>query len=130
MSHTSKQSTSLCLIIFHFDFIGISVTVLGMKISIVWFKKDMRTVDHLPLTQAASAGEVLPLYVYEPSIIQADDYDPRHHQFVNGSLSSLSDSLNELGGNLSIRKGEAVDIFQDILDEYGERICIYKTCKL
>ena len=125
MSHTSKQSTSLCLIIFHFDFIGISVTVLVMKISIVWFKKDMRTVDHLPLTQAASAGEVLPLYVYEPSIIQADDYDPRHHQFVNGSLSSLSDSLNELGGNLSIRKGEAVDIFQEILDEYGERICIY-----
>ena len=75
-----------------------------MAISIVWYKKDMRTVDHMPLTNASSNGSVLPLYIYEPSIIEADDYDPRHHQFINESLTSLNNSLNTIGGNLQIRK--------------------------
>ena len=96
-----------------------------MAISIVWYKKDMRTVDHMPLINASSNGSVLPLYIYEPSIIEADDYDPRHHQFINESLTSLNNSLNTIGGNLQIRKGEAVDIFQEILDEYGKSISIY-----
>ena len=67
-----------------------------MNISIVWFKKDLRIVDHKPLHEASKSGLVLPLYIYEPEIIEADDYDPRHHQFINDSLLSLKENLKDL----------------------------------
>jgi len=35
-------------------------------VQLVWFKRDLRVVDHAPLSQAAERGPVLPLYVAEP----------------------------------------------------------------
>ncbi len=32
---------------------------------VVWFKRDLRTTDHRPLTSAAT-GPMIPLYVVEP----------------------------------------------------------------
>ena len=69
-----------------------------MNISIVWFKKDLRIADHKPLLEACKSGLVLPLYIYEPEIIDAEDYAPRHHQFINDSVLSLKESLKAIGG--------------------------------
>ena len=33
---------------------------------VVWFKRDLRVIDHEPLDQAVREGQVLPLYVVEP----------------------------------------------------------------
>jgi deoxyribodipyrimidine photo-lyase len=33
---------------------------------IVWFKRDLRTVDHAALSMAAASGPVTALYVVEP----------------------------------------------------------------
>ena len=53
-----------------------------MNISIVWFKKDLRIVDHKPLHEAYKSGLVLPLYIYEPEIIEADDVLGHNHQLL------------------------------------------------
>ena len=37
-------------------------------LQIVWFKRDLRIVDHRPLAAAAERGLVLPLYVVEPEL--------------------------------------------------------------
>ena len=39
-----------------------------MNYSVVWFKRDLRLHDHAALTQAASHGPMLCLYVIEPSL--------------------------------------------------------------
>ena len=35
-------------------------------LQLVWFKRDLRVVDHRPLVEAQQLGPVLPLYVVEP----------------------------------------------------------------
>ncbi|MEC8623952.1 MAG: deoxyribodipyrimidine photo-lyase, partial [Bdellovibrionota bacterium] len=37
------------------------------KINILWFKRDLRTRDHLPLKRALeSDNKCLPIYIFEP----------------------------------------------------------------
>ena len=40
--------------------------MIGPGITIVWFKRDLRIHDHVPLAEAARTGPVLPLYIVEP----------------------------------------------------------------
>lgn len=47
-------------------------------IHVVWFKRDLRTVDHEPLFRAAERGAVLPLYVVEPRVIAEPDFSALH----------------------------------------------------
>ena len=68
-----------------------------MGIQVVWLKRDLRLADHRPLASAAARGDVVMLYVYEPSIVSADDYDGCHLDFINESLAELVAAGGELG---------------------------------
>ncbi|MEJ2534098.1 MAG: deoxyribodipyrimidine photo-lyase, partial [Gammaproteobacteria bacterium] len=57
--------------------------------SVVWLKRDLRLSDHRPLAEAA-AGECLLLYVAEPSLRAAEDFDACHADFVAQSLQDLA----------------------------------------
>ena len=37
-------------------------------LQVVWFKKDLRTIDHAALSQASRSGPVLPLFIVEPML--------------------------------------------------------------
>jgi deoxyribodipyrimidine photo-lyase len=87
---------------------------MSNSIQIVWFKRDLRLRDHAPLYEAAQRGAVLPLYIIEPSVIHAADFDPCHWTFLRVSLQELRDSLARLGQPLILRTGEAVDIFESL----------------
>ncbi|MDP6218029.1 MAG: deoxyribodipyrimidine photo-lyase, partial [Alphaproteobacteria bacterium] len=48
------------------------------KISIVWFKRDLRVADHAPLHAAVASGyPVLPLYMIEPEYWAQDTSSTR-----------------------------------------------------
>ncbi|MFQ3590352.1 MAG: deoxyribodipyrimidine photo-lyase [Chloracidobacterium sp.] len=81
-------------------------------VHVVWFKRDLRVADHAPLTEAAARGVVLPLYIVEPEIIHAEDFDARHWAFIRDSLAALRDRLHRLGQPLVVRFGEAVQVFE------------------
>lgn len=80
----------------------------------LWFKRDLRLLDHAPLREAAQRGRVLPLYVIEPSLIQAADFDALHWNFIRESLCDLSSKLSALGCPLQIVVGEAVDVLAQV----------------
>ncbi len=86
---------------------------------LVWFKKDLRVDDHAPLAAAMKAGNALALYVYEPSLIAADEYDTSHHVFLNQCLADLSALLKDLGVPLITRIGELPAVFDDIRATHG-----------
>ena len=89
------------------------------KISIVWFKRDLRVADHAPLHAAVASGyPVLPLYMIEPEYWAQDTSSTRHWQFIRDCLLELNLSLVELGQPLIIRTGEAVDIFHSLFQNY------------
>lgn len=83
-------------------------------VHIVWFKRDLRVRDHAPLTLAAEQGPVLPLYIVEPSIVHAPDFDAAHWTFIYTSLQELRDNLAAMGQPLVVRVGEAVQVLQSI----------------
>lgn len=87
--------------------------------NIVWFKRDLRLHDHRPLSEAAKAGAVLPLYIVEPALWQLPDSSPRHWHFIYDSLLDIKRELNELGSDLIIRIGEAVPVLEQLYRELG-----------
>ncbi|MGL4611008.1 MAG: FAD-binding domain-containing protein [Trueperaceae bacterium] len=84
---------------------------------LVWFKCDLRVSDHAPLYEASKRGNVLCLYVYEPSLLE-HELSPRHVQFIAESLQELDNNLKKLGSSLTILQGE----FPEVLDKLHSEI--------
>lgn len=102
-----------------------------VNMNIVWYRRDLRVNDHLPLSMAAKSGEVLPLYIIEPSFWQGGDLSARHYTFVLDSLDELSRRLAGLGGCLYVTIGEANDVFRKLEQAYGTvRVFFYKSEEL
>lgn len=80
----------------------------------VWFKRDLRVTDHRPLAEAAARchGGVVGLYIYEPIVLNAAEHDARHLAFVNDCLLDLRSCMNELGSELILLQGEAVEVLE------------------
>jgi deoxyribodipyrimidine photo-lyase len=83
-------------------------------IQVVWFKRDLRTVDHAPLAAAVAAGPVLPLYVAEPDYWRLPDVSARQWTAQRGALEELSQRLSALGAPLIVRVGTVVEILDRI----------------
>jgi len=90
-----------------------------MPVQVVWFKRDLRVIDHHPLAAASRRGPVVCLYVYEPEVIAADDFDPAHLIFINQALAELDRSLGKLGGGLTLRVGRLPEVLDAIDREVG-----------
>jgi deoxyribodipyrimidine photo-lyase len=92
------------------------------EVNVVWFKRDLRLLDHGPLSVALSQElPVLLLYIFEPSIMEFHDTSPRHWRFVWQSLSELNVHLVSRGTRISIVCNEAVDVFESLSQQYKIR---------
>jgi len=62
-----------------------------LKAAVVWLKRDLRLTDHAPLQAALATGlPVIILYVFEPSLLAAQDADLRHQRFIYESLVDIN----------------------------------------
>jgi deoxyribodipyrimidine photo-lyase len=88
-------------------------------INVVWFKKDLRLHDHLPLYQATvSPLPVLLLFFFEPSMQQLPEQSARHWAFAKESLQDLQNRLRLYHAKIHIFESEVLPIFQKILEKY------------
>jgi deoxyribodipyrimidine photo-lyase len=90
-----------------------------MKMNLVLFNKDLRVNDHQPLSEAVKLGEVLPLYIHEPSVWKGKELSARHFQFVIEGLEELSRQFTVRGGRLFFAIGEVETILDALLEAYG-----------
>ena len=65
-----------------------------MALQVVWFKRDLRTVDHAALAAAADRGPVLPLFIVEPGLWRQPDHAARHWAFEAASLARIERALD------------------------------------
>lgn len=86
---------------------------------IVWFKRDLRAVDHKALSMAAEVGRVLPLYVIEPELWYQSDASYRQWEFVAETLTELQADLARLGQPLVIRTGAVTDVLAALKQRLG-----------
>jgi len=92
--------------------------MIKQSAQLVWFKRDLRTVDHAALNQAAERGPVLPLYVAEPGLWEQPDTSGRHWEFIAESLLELREALAVLGQPLVVRVGEIIPVLQDLQQQF------------
>ncbi len=93
-----------------------------MGVEVVWFKKDLRILDHQPLIEASkSERKIICLFLVEPERLNIDDTDHIHIEWELENAEMLSKSLDQIGGYLHIKFENAVNAMQDIENEYGIR---------
>ncbi len=81
----------------------------------MWFRRDLRLLDHPALAAASSQGPVLALFVLDPALLSASGR-PRT-TFLCRSLSALDHDLRRLGGALVIRSGQPERAVPEIVRE-------------
>ena len=87
---------------------------------VVWFKRDLRLRDHEPLVRAAEHGPVIAIYICEPHVVwDSPDHDDRHWGFIRECLADLHASLLDVGVPLTVRIGDAVNIFEQLRLDYN-----------
>jgi deoxyribodipyrimidine photo-lyase len=89
------------------------------NIQVVWFKRDLRTHDHVPLQQAALHGPVIALYVIEPEYWRGNDASGRHWEVLRESLLELQICLREIGLELIVKTGDMLQVLQEIKQQFN-----------
>lgn len=88
-------------------------------INIVWFKRDLRFIDHEPLYLAQQENlPILLFYFFEPSVMNYDDSDARHWRFVYESLQAMQTKLDTISSKIYFFHNEVYPVFEEILKFY------------
>ena len=90
--------------------------------SLVWFRNDLRSIDHQPLADAAKNGDVCGIYCFDPRHYNSISYgfqktDAIRTQFLIESVTDLRTKLRSLGSELLVRVGKPEDILPEIIKE-------------
>ena len=90
------------------------------KISIFWFRRDLRLHDNAGLYHALKSGNpVLPIFIFDKNILdKLEDKKDRRLEFIHNTLSDIQQELVKLGTNLLVKYGKPEEIFPDLLNEF------------
>ena len=90
-----------------------------IELDIVWFKRDLRTIDNKSLEFVSKTGNpTLFIYIFEPSILDSYDCDPRHVRFIHESLIDIEKRFKKYSLDIIYINCEVLEFFQEILKSY------------
>ncbi len=88
------------------------------KTAIHWFRRDLRLSDNQALWNATqNADKVLPVYVSSDWEGDHGWTGPGRQAFLCGCLDSLSKNIENAGGRLIFRRGDAVEELEKLINE-------------
>jgi deoxyribodipyrimidine photo-lyase len=90
------------------------------KISLFWFRRDLRLHDNAGLYHALKSGNpVLPIFIFDKNILdKLEDKSDRRVEFIHNTLSEIQAELKQLGSLLLIKYGTPEEIFPELLNTY------------
>jgi deoxyribodipyrimidine photo-lyase len=86
---------------------------------LVWFKRDLRVLDHAPLAAAQSQHDALGLFIIEPDWWQSPECDAIHVDFALGCLRELRVELAQRNMPLLVAVGPALEVLEKLHAEVG-----------
>ena len=89
----------------------------SMKTTIVWFRKDLRIHDNPAFFQAASKGSVIPIFIWSEVEESQMRQGSASRWWLHQSLVVLQQRLASKGIPLLIRKGKAIQVLEEIIEE-------------
>lgn len=90
-----------------------------MKINVFWFRRDLRLHDNTALEKALS-GElpVLPLFIFDTSIIEDLPHDDARISFIHESLDALNRELRQFESSVHVVKGIPEKVWEEIITRF------------
>lgn len=88
------------------------------SITLYWFKKDLRILDNLALTEACQNTNAAAIYIHDPKIIESQDFSSFHLDFIRDSLISLEKYFNSKNSYLNIFYDNPISVFNKINQTY------------
>lgn len=89
------------------------------KLSIFWFRRDLRLTDNHGLYRALVASDrLLPLFIFDKDILDGLPSDDGRVTFIHDTLSQIKAELNTRGSDLITAFGRPIDVWQDLLGKY------------
>ena len=87
------------------------------KVSIFWFRRDLRIEDNAGLFQALSEKDpVLPLFIFDTNILdRLPSKKDGRVEFIHQSITLLNEAI---GGHFCVKYGNPIDIFKELLNKW------------
>ena len=90
------------------------------KISLCWFRRDLRIEDQTALFYALQQEEqVLPLFIFDRHILDAlEDKTDARVSFIYQQIASLKAFFEKQGSSMLVKYGHPEQIFQELVQEF------------
>ena len=90
-----------------------------MKISIFWFRRDLRLEDNTALYSAITENKnILPIFIFDESILdELEQNDPRV-TFIYNTLLKINKRLQKHNSSIKILKGEIETVWKSLIQNY------------
>lgn len=90
------------------------------KISIFWFRRDLRIEDNIGLFNAfEQAQNVLPLFIFDKNILdKLDDKKDGRVQFILDQLHKISIQMKDFESSIMVKYGHPEQVFESLFKEY------------
>lgn len=86
-------------------------------LNILWFRRDLRVSDHVPLLMAVSDGLVAPLVVVEPEYWAQPYASARQWRFAARAITALRSQLAVIGAPLIVRTSDAIEAIASLQEK-------------
>ena len=92
---------------------------MKIKVSIFWFRRDLRLKDNTALSNALKSGfPVVPIFIFDEDILNDLEVDDARVNFIYDSLKKVNSLLNNYDSSLRVFKSSVTQVWEDILSEY------------
>ncbi|QSE96043.1 cryptochrome/photolyase family protein [Fulvivirga lutea] len=90
------------------------------KLSIFWFRRDLRLDDNIGLYNALKGDHpVLPLFIFDSEILdKLEDKDDARVHFIHSEISDINDQLRSKNSGLLVKHGNPLSIWKSLIDQY------------
>ena len=89
------------------------------KISIFWFRRDLRLHDNVALFNALKSGEkVLPIFIFDTSILDKLPKNDARVSFIIKELRSMNEHLKSFDASIDILHGKPIEVFETLIKKY------------
>jgi deoxyribodipyrimidine photo-lyase len=90
------------------------------KISIFWFRRDLRLEDNIGLYHAFNNEDaVLPLFIFDRNILDdLEDKQDARVEFIHRVIGDISEKLKDFGTSILVEYGDPMSVYKKLMDKY------------
>lgn len=89
------------------------------KITIFWFRRDLRLFDNAALFYALkNEANVLPLFIFDTDILNSLSRSDLRVQFIYQTIQELKNDLQKKKSDLLVETGKPIDVFKVLTKKY------------